>query len=283
MLSILGVDYPRLGLGLVLAAVISGAALRAGALSRGGAVAAVLVGGAVFGFGGPIWGGVLVSFFLSSSLLSASGPRPAAMAADYSKGSRRDLMQVLANGAVPAAISVARGASGNSLLLAGFVGAVAASTADTWATEVGLRSSVAPRMVTTGQPVRPGTSGAVTALGSAGAAAGGIFIGLVVAVLLATQSTLTGLGPDLTVARYLVIAPLAGLAGAALDSWLGATVQAVRCCPRCEKETERAIHSCGTPTRHVRGHRHIGGDVVNLLASLVGAAVGLAVDLIVFM
>ena len=61
---------PQLILGFTLAAVVALSAWRLGALDRSGALGAFLIGGAVFGFGGPVWGAVLVAFFLSSSALS---------------------------------------------------------------------------------------------------------------------------------------------------------------------------------------------------------------------
>jgi uncharacterized membrane protein len=58
------------------------------------------------------------------------------------------------------------------------------------------------------------------------------------------------------------------------DSWLGATVQAIYHCPSCQKETERhPTHTCGAETSHLRGRLWLTNDVVNFLASLVGALV----------
>jgi uncharacterized protein (TIGR00297 family) len=282
--ALAGLAHPRqMALGLVLAAAISAAAYATQALSAGGAVAAALVGAAVFGLGGGTWAAVLVAFFASSSLLSRwmSAAKWDA-AADFAKGGRRDAMQVMANGVVGGILALVYGVSGDPALLAGFVGAVAAATADTWATEVGLLSGVPPRLVTTGQPVQPGTSGAVTPLGSAAAAAGGIFIGLV--ALLASLATRWGAGSAVSLdgVRMLLIAPTAGLAGAVVDSWLGATVQGVRRCPRCEKETERDVHTCGTPTRLARGWGWLSNDLVNLAATVVGAFVALAIEVLLF-
>ena len=69
---------------------------------------------------------------------------------------------------------------------------------------------------------------------------------------------------------------LAGLAGSVGDSLLGATLQSKRWCDRCRAWTEREVHSCGTPTAHRRGVRWVTNDTVNLLATVVGALVALA-------
>jgi uncharacterized membrane protein len=64
--------------------------------------------------------------------------------------------------------------------------------------------------------------------------------------------------------------------GSFFDSFLGATVQAIYFCPHCEKETEKhPLHTCGTPTRRVRGLRWLNNDLVNTFCALAGAVVGL--------
>jgi len=86
-------------LGLILAVMISLLAYFAGALSVSGAVAAAVLGAVVFGLGGIPWAIVLLAFFISSSGLSRlSGKRKTALNEKYSKSSRRDAAQVLANG-----------------------------------------------------------------------------------------------------------------------------------------------------------------------------------------
>ncbi|TMD29298.1 MAG: DUF92 domain-containing protein, partial [Chloroflexi bacterium] len=67
-----------------------------------------------------------------------------------------------------------------------------------------------------------------------------------------------------------LIALVSGLAGSMVDSFLGATVQAMYYCPHCQKETERRIHSCGTETQHLRGVAWLDNDAVNFIATLCG-------------
>jgi hypothetical protein len=50
-------------------------------------------------------------------------------------------------------------------------------------------------------------------------------------------------------------------------------VQAIYTCPTCQKETEKKLHSCGTPTNQLRGWPWLGNDLVNLISSFVGALV----------
>jgi uncharacterized protein (TIGR00297 family) len=151
-----------------------------------------------------------------------------------------------------------------------FLGAIATVTADTWATELGTLSPRAPRLVTTGQPVPPGTNGAVSLLGTLAALVGGLVIGTA-AFALAQVGALS----SVTVGALWLpfIATLSGLAGAYVDSLLGATVQHTRYCPRCETETERDPHHCGIATHELRGWRWMDNDMVNFTASVAGSVV----------
>jgi uncharacterized protein (TIGR00297 family) len=201
-------------------------------------------------------------FFVTSSVLSHLGTRrKGRVAAQFEKGGRRDQGQVLANGAVAAVLALAYGITRQPAMLAGLAGALAAVNADTWATEIGVLSRRRPWLVTTGRPVDPGTSGAVSTEGMLAAAAGAGLIGIA-----------AGWG---TGSLVLAVAALAaGFIGSAADSLLGATVQAIYLCPTCQKQTERhPRHVCGSATRQVRGWSWLGNDGVNLAASLVGACV----------
>lgn len=103
-----------------------------------------------------------------------------------------------------------------SHLLAGYVGHYACCTADTWASELGVLSASAPRLVTTLRRVPPGTNGGVSLLGTAASALGGAFIGALYLVTTwsAGQPQVVGLGMA------------TGLVGSLIDSLLGATLQA---------------------------------------------------------
>lgn len=254
----------RAVLGAGAAGAVAVAGWWRGALTADGTAAAVAVGTPVFAVGGGRWAAVLVGFFTLSSALSQVGrERKAAMAAVASKGSRRDAGQVLANGGVAAGAAVVAGITGKpEAAFPAFLGAMAAATSDTWATEIGLLSRRPPRSIVTWRQVRPGLSGGVTPLGLAAAAAGGATIGLI-----------GSLGRPLR--ELVALGTLAGLAGSLADSVAGATVQGVYRCPRCGEETERRVHSCGTPTIPARGVAWIDNDMVNLIGSAVGAITAL--------
>ena len=257
-------------IGFLLGILVGFGAYRAGALTRSGAWAAALTGGLIFGLGGLPWAVLLLTFFISSSVLSrAFTKRKEALSEKFSKGSRRDHGQVLANGGLGALLAVAL------VLLpdagwqwVAFAGAMAAVNAETWATELGVLSSARPRLITNGKVVERGTSGWVTLVGYLAALGGAGLIGF--AAVLFT--------PGVAWLGFLGLISLAGLAGSTIDSFLGATVQAIYYCPQCQKETESyPVHGCGTETTQVRGWRWLNNDVVNLLCSLVGALVAAGV------
>jgi len=269
------IDLMQIGLGFVLSIVIGGIAFARRSLSESGWLGAILVGTLTFGFGGWPWGLTLIVFFVSSSILShyKESIKERRAAEKFAKGGRRDFFQTVANGGLGALCAVAY-ALGNQppALLAAFVGLMATVTADTWATELGVLSPHQPRLITTRQPVPPGTSGGVTLMGTTAAAAGGLLIGIT--MFLFSWLML----PGGSLPWWMIVAGLlGGLGGALFDSLLGATVQAIYVYPD-GRETERRIARDGTPNRFLRGWRWMDNDLVNLISSIGGAviAVGIA-------
>jgi uncharacterized protein (TIGR00297 family) len=264
----------QLVVGLLLSGVVGGLGYWRQVLTISGVVGAVLVGTLIFGFGGWIWGLLLITFFVSSSWLSHyRRADKAAVAEKFAKGSRRDLGQALANGGLGAVLAVAFARFPDPLFFAAFLGAMATVNADTWATELGILSRVPPRLVTTGKVVPPGTSGGVTRLGIWASLAGALLIGALATALTQIGSLLGGNHWQLEAISYPLLAIAGGFVGSLFDSLLGATVQRIYYCDRCRKETESPIHHCGQPTRPLRGWPWLNNDVVNFVASLLGGLV----------
>lgn len=266
----------RVAVGLVCSALVGWAGYRRNSLSRSGLWGAILVGTLTFGMGGWVWGLLLVAFFATSSLLTHYGASRKEQVADhFAKTGRRDLAQTLANGGLGAALALAHAATGGGLgvLFFAFVGAMAAVTADTWATELGVLSAGRPRLITTGEAVERGTSGAISPLGTLSAVAGAWTIGFLGLALQWLQSGLSGAPWSARLGWLPLLAAVAGVAGSLFDSLLGATLQASYYCLHCGKETEQAIHRCGRQPVHIRGWYWLGNDWVNFLASLAGALV----------
>jgi uncharacterized protein (TIGR00297 family) len=172
-------------------------------------------------------------------------------------------VQVLANGALFAGAALAMLIHPHVQWIALGAGSLAASAADTWATEIGTLSRHHPRSILSGRRVPAGTSGGVSLIGTLAMIAGATFIAALVHALRWTPAIAVGVGAG-------------GLVGAVFDSLLGATLQARRWCDGCARETERATHDCmpapapSLPTRHLRGLAWMDNDVVNFLSSAAG-------------
>lgn len=268
--------------GFGLALTIAALAYQRGSLSFSGAAGTVVIGTLIFSIGGLTWAALLVAFFVTSSALSHYKERvKEPLAEKFQKGHRRDLGQVLANGGCAALIAIAFLILPHRWHFVGFIGAIATVNADTWATELGVLSKIAPRLITTGRIVPVGTSGGVTPLGTFVALCGALLIGGLAFLFEALQSAVANAGVHVFFSwQTIVIAAIAGLAGALFDSVLGATIQATYYCDFDQKETESAMHRCGRATRLIRGWRWFDNDWVNFIASMFGSFVALAVHLV---
>ena len=151
--------------GAAFALAIALLAGRLGALSRSGQWAAAVTG-ALASLAGWGWAVLLVAYFVTSSVLTRLGRATKADRTSnvLSPATERTAIQVVANGAVFAFGAVVAVWIPGAALIA--LGALAASAADTWATEVGLLWGGTPRSVLTFAPLEPGTSGGVSGAGA---------------------------------------------------------------------------------------------------------------------
>jgi uncharacterized protein (TIGR00297 family) len=237
-------------------------------LSGSGAVSTFLLGVIVFGTGKWEFSLPILLFFFLSSLLSKLGKKWKQKFADtFQKGGRRDLDQVLANGGVAGIIVLLWNYFPDDVWYFAFIGSIAAVTADTWATEIGVFSRIAPRDILTFKRVPPGTSGGVTLLGLVGGLLGSciiVFIG---------SSVTERYGNVAPAMALFALITGAGLLGSIVDSIVGATIQAQFRCSICGKITEKRNHCQGNPTTLISGVRLIDNDIVNAICALSGALV----------
>jgi uncharacterized protein (TIGR00297 family) len=198
---------------------------------------------------------------------------------DIGKGGARDALQVLANGGIATLCAVVWAFTHDIQWALAFAGAYAASTADTWATEIGTLAPGPPRSILTWRPLPTGMSGGVTFRGTLGEVAGALCIGVVtpIAIVLAYIAQQSNVGFAVAYTRWWGIAalalviPLAGIVGSTVDSLLGAILQESRHCDACNRACETNPHVCGGPTRVVAGVPGISNDAVNFAATLTGA------------
>jgi uncharacterized protein (TIGR00297 family) len=248
-------------------------AIKARALDKGGFLASVVVGYAIFLGGGWRWFVIIVSFFVLGvgATLFKYGYKKSIGSAQE-KGGARSWPNILANGGLAAIFGLAELAFGGSDFALLYIGAMSAAASDTVATELGLLSKSVPRLITRfGARVPPGTSGGVTGLGFLGTIAAAAAIGTIAAVL----GVVRGASP----LEVVFVATAGGVVGSVADSVIGATVQRKSVCVVCGKASESLVH-CRQPTRLQSGVAYVDNNVVNLLATIVGATASLALALL---
>lgn len=224
-----------------------------GWLTAKGSLVASLFGFSLIYWGGIAWIAPVLVFFITSSAFSKIGR-------EQGKRKQEDIrnaVQVLANGGIGWMLLLAQHFVDAPVLYAGFIGAFAAATADTWATEVGRLAGGIPRSVVSGRLVEKGASGGITLAGTLAALTGSLLIGSILALFSGEcwASLVTG--------------SIAGMSGCFLDSVLGATLQV-----RYRDEATGAVTESPGGIHHM-GWRWMTNDTVNLFCTLSGALIGM--------
>ena len=198
--------------------LVSGAAYFARTVKLSGAIAGHLIGTAVYGFGG--WRAylILIGFFVMASGATKVGyEKKAARRIAQEAGGRRGARHAVANCGLAAYLAfLAAGTPYGIAMQIAFTAALATAVFDTVSTEIGQVYGRHPILITTLRPVPPGTDGAVSLEGTgAGLAAG--------AALAALAWSLGSIPPE-----GAVVAVFAAFVGTTAESYLGATVEAMK-------------------------------------------------------
>ena len=219
-------------------------------LNKSGVIAAYIMGILIFGAGGLKWVTPIVVFFILSSIISKLSKTNN----EIHKGSKRDIIQVLANGGIATIISIINFYSPNENLYIIYLAVIAAATADTWASEIGSFSTGKPFHLIKLSKVPKGTSGAISFLGTIGS------------ILGATTIAFIGLIWDISF-PFIYLIVITGSIGSLIDSFIGASVQANFQCSNCKHITEKRVH-CNLSSLHISGIYFIDNDMVNLLNTI---------------
>ncbi len=263
--------------GMGLAFVMAVISYRLHFLNKGGSVALFLLGTLVFGAGRWKFAVPILTFFILSSVLSKMGKhRKVKLETVFEKGSTRDAGQVLANGGVAGLMLVFWYFSKDDIYYVLYIASLAAVTADTWGTEIGVMARGNPRSILTFKPVAMGTSGGISVMGTAGALAGSLIM-VLVGMACSPHASPRAFG---VVEAGAVL--IAGFAAGLVDSLLGATVQAQYQCPACGKITEKRLHCEIHETKFIHGYRWINNDVVNGFCAVAGVAFAWMMNLVGF-
>jgi len=188
----------------------------------------------------------------------------------YEKTSTRDYAQVIANGGVAGLIVIISYFYPNPINYIVYLSVVAASTADTWATEIGFFSIKLPRLITNFKAVSKGTSGAISILGTFAAMLGS-FIIVLTGILAGGENII-----ETNLNFYIFVVVASGTAACFFDSFMGATAQAQFKCTKCEKITEKNVH-CGQASILQSGNKLIRNDAVNFMASIFSVIVSIVI------
>lgn len=259
-------DLSLLALALLFGAVFAVVAWSVRTLNGAGAIVGGLFAASLVGLGGWEWAIPGFVFFVFSSLLSRL-PANSTIEGVNSPADEngRAVRQVLANGGVawgclgiwgilPSGYTVF-----DTACYIGFLGALSAAAADTWATEVGSRFGKRPRSIRTFRRVPSGTSGGVSLWGTVA--------GVVGAATVAAATTLAGgeAGPSLWIGMLWVV--LAGFIGMTVDSLAGATLE--------RGERASPVHDViphpSAKDPYTRGLVWVDNEVVNLIGTSAGA------------
>ena len=254
-------------------AVVAILAYVARSLDAGGALCAFVMGVTVLWttrFAGFL---LFMLFFISCNIVGKISKR--LRAKDRSseirekKGSRRDIMQVVANGLMATLAALLWFFTSKTAALVMFGAAVAEATSDTFAGEVGKLSKKSPVSILTMRQVPKGMSGGVTALGMVGAALSAFVIALFWYVSFSGVSFYEA-----------ALVWVLGFAGAVIDSYLGAGVQALYYDPETGEFTEKEERD-GRRLELSRGIRWIDNDMVNLMSNTFSAVFALGMSTLI--
>ena len=246
---------------LVPASLLAALALYKRALTRGGLLLAWLLAAIISYCGGFTGFLALTATFVFTILAGKlSGKIGAAVGAKlHAKTGKRDAVQIVCNVLTGALMLVLKAVTGWDGFLFAYGGAMAASLADSMASELGVLSRRSPRDICTLKPVEKGLSGGVTPLGLGCSLIGAAIIGGICA---------GGYGGG---RQMFLCITLAGALAALADSVLGSALQVKYRCTVCAALTEKPLH-CGERGRAEKGLPFVTNDVVNFLNNCIGAA-----------
>ena len=217
--------------------------IRRRSLSAGGALAAMLLGGAVLYTRGGWWLLPLFVFFLSSTLIGKLLP-VSSVNSDAKDKQPRDAVQVLCNGVIYGVVAVAGGPP--PLLLT----ALAVATSDSWASEIGRYFRNPTFDIVGYKPLPPGVSGGISAAGTIGGIAGAAVIAVLGFLLVR----------DYVFDDYLLVTTF-GTVGMLLDSVLGSVGQA-----RYRSADGQLRDTPDAASQLISGYAWMTNDLVNFLS-----------------
>ncbi|XP_078075898.1 transmembrane protein 19 [Mustelus asterias] len=258
--------------------IITSRALKKKSLDRSGAVGALIVG-FILTIANLSFFSALLTFFVSSSKLTKwKTEAKKHLDAEYKEGGQRNWIQVFCNGGVPTEIALLymiESGPGEiaidfskqytaSWMCLSLLGALACSSGDTWASEIGsVASKSQPRLITTWEKVPIGTNGGVTFVGLASSLLGGMVVGL--AYLLTQMMFVENLDVSPPQWPIVLYGAAAGFIGSILDSYLGAVMQY----SGFDEDRGMVVNHITPNVRHISGKPILDNNAVNLFSTIL--------------
>jgi len=174
-----------------------------GVLDTQGLLLALLLGAILFFYGGTSYLVLMLAFFVLAMVVTKYEYETKKEMGIYEH--ERGWENVLSNGFLPAILAVLSPFTGPMA----FIACIAAVTADKFGSEIGVLDASEPVSLLGFVPVRPGTSGAMSRMGTVGSFAGACAIGFIAMYLF-------GLNPT-----QAILVGLAGLGGSIIDTFFG--------------------------------------------------------------
>lgn len=203
--------------------------------------------------GGVVSFAILAATFIFTVLAGKIGKsRRAFEKSIHEKSGARDAKQILCNVGMGTVLLLLSCLLKEPKLKLAYAAVMAASLADSLASELGVLSRAEPVDICTLKKTQRGLSGGVTVWGFASSLLGAALIAAIYAL---------GNG------EHFWFITICGFAGALMDSILGSLLQVKYRCPVCGTVTERNTH-CEQQTQRIRGVACITNDAVNLMCNV---------------
>jgi uncharacterized protein (TIGR00297 family) len=202
---------------IIIMGVVSIFLYRTGILTRGGSIAAHLLGIYIFGILGPEWAAPVAFFFISS--VTFTKINGIVHRKDHSAGNR-NIWQVMANILVSVVFSILFLISGQQIYIYLYISSIAAVTADTWASEIGPIFQKRCFSLAKWGKADAGVSGGISIAGTLASFSGSILLSLLAWKVLFRVIEI----------ESILIISTAGFLASFMDSVLGAFLE-----PRLEK------------------------------------------------
>ncbi|KAF9442918.1 hypothetical protein P691DRAFT_680567 [Macrolepiota fuliginosa MF-IS2] len=152
------------------------------------------------------------------------------------------------------------------------LGHYACCLGDTLASELGILSRGRPRLITTLQPVPPGTNGGMSVAGTLASIVGGALVGVLMGVSLVLENFVCRARWIGVVIEVVICGAFAGFFGSLADSLMGATIQQTQ-----YSESKKVVLQDGAKVeggvRIVSGLNLLTNNQVNLVSSIITSGV----------